>query len=116
MSRRSSSLAHHRAVKGEILDFLQSVGQGIRVAADFTAGLVSYDDVFKPEFTERIPEWFDSKKYKSTDINSMIYENFGGSEESGLPINAIVTDAFFHPEGTDMEKACQWLVCACLFP
>ena len=76
---------------------------------DFTTETISYDDVFKPEFTERIPEWFDSKKYKSTAINSMIYENFGGSEESGLPINAIVTDAFFHPEGTDMEKACQWL-------
>lgn len=76
---------------------------------DFTTETISHDDVFKLEFTERIPEWFDSKKYKSTAINSMIYENFGGSEESGLPINAIVTDAFFHPEGTDMEKACQWL-------
>ena len=40
MGCRSRSLAHDRAVQGKILNLFQSVGQGIRVAADFTAGLI----------------------------------------------------------------------------
>lgn len=79
------------------------------IVDDFTVETISYEDVFKPEFIEKLPEWFDTKQYATTEINSLIYETFGGSEDEGIAINNIVTDEFFNPEGEKMSKACEWL-------
>ncbi|MDD7760993.1 MAG: hypothetical protein PT955_09360, partial [Bacteroidales bacterium] len=70
---------------------------------------LTYNDVFRPEFVEKIPEWFDSKKYKAAEINNLIYQNFGGSAETGIQMSAILTDEFINPESAAQKAAAEWL-------
>lgn len=70
---------------------------------------LNYNDVFRPEFVEKIPEWFDSKKYKTAEINNLIYQTFGGSAETGIQMSAILTDEFINPESAAQKAAGEWL-------
>ena len=70
---------------------------------------LTYNDVFRPEFVEKIPEWFDSKKYKAAEINNLIYQTFGGSAETGIQMSAILTDEFINPESAAQKAAGEWL-------
>lgn len=60
---------------------------------------ITQDDVFLPEFKAVLPELFDSKKYTSDQVNTYIYNKFGGDSKNGIQLSKLVT-----PECLDLNS------------
>lgn len=62
--------------------------------------VVTVPEVFSPQMAAKLPEWFDTKKYETVEINDSIYANFGDSIGDYVPMSQITTADFLDSTST----------------